>query len=154
MRTLGTGNPEAAVTKASWPARLQRLKEGPLVALTEAEVWLDGGHNASAGQALATALSGLPPRPLHLICGMLNTKDISGYLSPLAQVAETLTAVSIPGETATLPAEVTARAAQDVGLKATTATSVEAALAEMPAGARVLICGSLYLAGHVLRQNA
>ena len=159
LRALGYGEAacEAAVTQATWPARLQQLKTGPLVeAAQTAELWLDGGHNPAAGQALAEALTRLPERPLHLVCGMLNTKDIAGYLRPLAQVAETLTAVSIPGEANTLPAETTAHTAEAAGLPAGTAGSVHQAIAAITAktpNARILICGSLYLAGHVLREN-
>ncbi len=149
----------AAVTQASWPARMQRLRSGPLAemaAVSGAELWLDGGHNPAAGHALASVLRSLPARPTHMICGMLNTKDARGYLAPLAEVADSLTALSIPGEAATLPASETARAAQDVGLNASEAENVGAALDEILAHtphARVLICGSLYLAGAVLREN-
>lgn len=147
----------AAVTKAEWPARMQRLRKGALADLARpAELWLDGGHNAAAGVVLADALASLPQRDLFLICGMLNTKDVRGYMRPLAQVARHLFAVSIPGEAATLSAEETATAAQSVGLDATIAPDVAGAIrsitAENPA-ARILICGSLYLAGSVLRQN-
>ncbi|TCO73522.1 bifunctional folylpolyglutamate synthase/dihydrofolate synthase [Rhodovulum euryhalinum] len=159
LRALGMEEAacEAAVTRAEWPARLQRLRLGPLVdAAGRAELWLDGGHNPAAGVALAEAVTRLPPRPLHLICGMLNTKDVAGFMRPLAGVAETLTAVSIPGEAATLPAETTAAAATAAGLPATTADSVAEAVArvarEVP-NARILICGSLYLAGKVLAEN-
>lgn len=148
---------EAAVTNATWPARLQRLQSGPLLdAAGQAELWLDGGHNPAAGHALAEALTRLPNRPLHLICGMLNTKDIAGYLRPLAKIAKTLHAVDIPGETNTLPAEQTAKVATDVGLTATSAKDVLAAINEITQtnpNARILICGSLYLAGAILREN-
>lgn len=147
---------EAAVTRVSWPARMQRLTQGTLVDLAApAELWLDGGHNPAAGRMLAQTLNGLPPKPTHLICGMLNTKDITGYLTPLAQQAITLTAVSIPGETATIPADETARIAAEAGIAATTAPDVQTALRALSARGpvRVLICGSLYLAGHVLRLN-
>ncbi|WP_170401589.1 bifunctional folylpolyglutamate synthase/dihydrofolate synthase [Ruegeria arenilitoris] len=154
---LGDDAYEAAVTKAEWPARMQRLKTGPLVAAApQAELWLDGGHNAAAGIALADVLAKLPDRPTHMICGMLNTKDVSGYLAPLAKQAQSLTAVSIPGEAATLSAEDTAAAAAKVNLPATTADSVADALNTIVAAdpqARVLICGSLYLAGNILREN-
>ena len=159
LRHLGVDDVacEAAVTRAEWPARLQRLRTGPLVeAADRVELWLDGGHNPAAGMALAEALNRLPPRPLHLICGMLNTKDVTGYMRPLAGIAETLTAVSIPGEVNTLPAAETAAAAQKVGLRAETAEDAATAIAEIVArapNARILICGSLYLAGHVLREN-
>jgi dihydrofolate synthase/folylpolyglutamate synthase len=148
---------EAAVTQAQWPARMQRLSDGPLARMApEGELWLDGGHNPAAGEALAATLAALPKRPTHLICGMLNTKDIAGYLRPLAAEAASLTAVSIPGEAATLPAEATAKVARDVGIEAGEAENVTAALKAIIARdphARVLICGSLYLAGSVLREN-
>jgi dihydrofolate synthase/folylpolyglutamate synthase len=159
LRHLNMGDDayEAAVTRAEWPARMQRLKTGPLVqAAPQAELWLDGGHNAAAGTALADVLTILPPRPTHMICGMLNTKDVTGYLAPLAKQAQSLTAVSIPGEAATLSAEDTAAAAAKVNLQATTAASVADALDTITTNdpqARVLICGSLYLAGHILREN-
>ncbi|KHA50671.1 bifunctional folylpolyglutamate synthase/dihydrofolate synthase [Sulfitobacter geojensis] len=148
---------EAAVTQAYWPARMQRMKTGPLVEIAgDAELWLDGGHNAAAGHALAAVLAQGGARPTHLICGMLNTKDVTGYMRPLAQHVQTLHAVSIPGEAATLSAEETANAARAVGIEAIEAENVTSALREIVASdpqARVLICGSLYLAGAVLRQN-
>jgi dihydrofolate synthase / folylpolyglutamate synthase len=161
LRQLGSGEEScaAAVTRAEWPARLQRLRHGPLVEAARAqdgELWLDGGHNPAAGAALAEALTRLPRRPLHLVCGMLRTKDVAGYLAPLAKVALALHAVSIPGEAATLQAAETASAARAVGLEAHEAGAVHEAVAAIAAGtphARILICGSLYLAGHVLRQN-
>ncbi|PIE14144.1 MAG: bifunctional folylpolyglutamate synthase/dihydrofolate synthase [Rhodobacterales bacterium] len=157
LRTLNAGDPQAAMENVTWPARMQRLRTGPLTeSAPGVELWLDGGHNAAAGQALAAHLARLPKRPTHLICGMLNTKDISGYLTPLAQQADTLTAVSIPGEAATLPAADTAKAATQTGMTATTADSAGQALdriKEQDPNARVLICGSLYLAGNILREN-
>ena len=159
LRHLGFGEAacEGAVTQAVWPARMQRLKVGPLVeSAPGVELWLDGGHNPAAGQALAAHLSSLPGRRTHVICGMLNTKDARGFLGPLAAQSESLTAVSIPGEANTLPAEETARLAAECGHEATQADSVGAALsaiAAKDAQARVLICGSLYLAGGVLREN-
>ena len=148
---------EGAVTQAHWPARMQQLKTGPLAeAAGGAELWLDGGHNAAAGQALARHLASLPKRETHLICGMLNTKDVSGYLSPLARVAQSLTAVSIPGEANTLPAATTAAAATACGLPAqeadTVLHAVQGIVAKQP-DCRILICGSLYLAGRILREN-
>ncbi|WP_136683688.1 bifunctional folylpolyglutamate synthase/dihydrofolate synthase [Falsirhodobacter xinxiangensis] len=154
LRRLGTGDPEAAVTRAEWPARMQRLRHGPLVdAAPQTELWLDGGHNPAGGEAIAATLARMPKRPTHLICGMLNTKDIGGYLRPLAAVADSLVAVSIPGESATLPAEDTRDAALAAGIPATTAPSVAEALARIKPQSRVLICGSLYLAGTILREN-
>ncbi|MGR3461412.1 MAG: bifunctional folylpolyglutamate synthase/dihydrofolate synthase [Roseovarius sp.] len=154
---LGEAALEGAVTRAEWPARMQRLAWGPLVdAAGEAELWLDGGHNPAAGQALARHLAGLAPRPTYLVCGMLNTKDVSGYLAPLARVSQGLTAVPIPGEANTLPADATAQAARGVGMDAGVAESALAAVEEIVAQvprARILICGSLYLAGGILREN-
>ncbi|MGC1260607.1 MAG: folylpolyglutamate synthase/dihydrofolate synthase family protein [Jannaschia helgolandensis] len=152
-----TAGADAAMTDVHWPARMQRLRTGPLVDLAgDADLWLDGGHNPAAGHALAEALTRLPPRPLHLICGMLNTKDATGYMTPLAPLAKHLHAVSIPGEANTLPAADTAAAAKRAGIPASTALSVANAIATIKAttpDARILICGSLYLAGNVLREN-
>ena len=148
---------EAAVTRADWPARMQRLRRGPLAdAAPRAELWLDGGHNPAGGEAVAATLAAMPKRPTHLVVGMLNTKDVAGYLRPLAALADTLSAVSIPGEKNTLPAEDTAAAARAAGLDARIADDVLSAVAGIAAAdptARILICGSLYLAGHVLREN-
>ena len=159
LRYLQMGDPayEAAVTRADWPARMQHLTTGKLADLARpADLWLDGGHNPAAAVVLAQTLKQLNARPTHLICGMLNTKDIAGYLKPLARVAQSLTAVSIPGEANTIPAAETAAQANAVGLPATTAASVQDAIRTITAqhpNARILICGSLYLAGHVLREN-
>ena len=159
LRHLNKGDAAyiASVTEAHWPARMQHLRHGTLAeAAPDAELWLDGGHNAAAGIALGRHLASLPKRPTHLICGMLNTKDVGGYLRPLAAQAASLTAVAIPGEANTLPAEATAEAARQAGMPASTAASLREALAAIVASeprARILICGSLYLAGHVLREN-
>ena len=159
LRHLGFDAPacEAAVSQAIWPARMQRLRHGPLVEQAgRAELWLDGGHNPAGGMAVAATLARMPARPTHLICGMLNTKDVTGYLAPLAPHVASLRAISIPGEANTLTADATCAAALSVGMKAGTADNVSAALAEIVAedpAARVLICGSLYLAGNILREN-
>ena len=158
LRLLGAHDAEAAVTEAEWPARLQRLRRGPLVEMAgQAELWLDGGHNPAAGTSLAEALLRLPARPLHLICGMLKTKDAVGYMRPMAEVAEALMSVTIPGEEATLTADEAAEAAREAGFSTVApADSVADAVADIVArapSARILICGSLYLAGAVLRDN-
>ena len=159
LRALGfdAAASEGAVTGAQWPARMQRLKHGPLVeAAGHAELWLDGGHNPAAGHALAVVLDELPQVPTYLICGMLNTKDITGYLKPLSPHVAGLHAVSIPGEAATLPAEVTARSAREAGMEAfeedTVAVAISKIVGKTPQ-ARILICGSLYLAGNILKDN-
>ena len=160
LRTLGQSEDAAidAMLNAEWPARLQQLKSGPLVdAAGSAELWLDGGHNAAAGAALSEALERLPKRPLHMITGMLSTKDVTGYLKPLAKNALTLHGVSIPEEAATLSAQETVDAALSVGMDATVADTVADAINDITAkdpAARILICGSLYLAGNILRDNA
>ena len=105
---------------------------------------------------MAATLARMPARETHLICGMLNTKDVRGYMEPLTAQVTRLHAVPIPGEKNTLPAEVTRAAAQAAGMQAVTAESVAQALTDIVAiapEARVLICGSLYLAGGVLREN-
>jgi len=159
LRHLGADEAacEAAVTRAYWPARMQRLRHGPLVEAAGAcELWLDGGHNPAGGEAVAATLARMAARPTHLILGMLNTKDIAGYLRPVAAQAASLTAVSIPGEANTLSAEETQDAARRAGIGADTAESVLAAVARIAADdpeSRILICGSLYLAGTVLREN-
>jgi dihydrofolate synthase / folylpolyglutamate synthase len=141
-----------------WPGRLQLLRRGPLVErLGEGwELWLDGGHNPAAGAALGGAASGWRDRPLYLVVGMLNTKDAAGFLAPLALYARRLYAVTIPGEENPRPAEEIAAAAHAAGIAAQASASVEAALRDIAAceaPGRVLICGSLHLAGHVLADN-
>ena len=159
LRALGATDAQAraAVTQAEWPARMQRLRHGPLVDLAGgAELWLDGGHNPAGGQALAATLAAMPARPTHLVCGMLNTKDVAGYLRPLADHAAGLTAIDIPGEPNTLPATQTADAARQVGMTAHVAQDAAQAVEQLVTrhpGARILICGSLYLAGRILRDN-
>ncbi len=148
----------AGLAQAEWPGRLQRLTRGPLIELLPEgwELWLDGGHNAAAGAALARDLADWRERPLHLVYGMLNTKGAQGFLRPLAPCAETLHAVAIAGEPASLSAEEAAREAREAGFRAQANASVADALraiAKDRAPGRILICGSLYLAGQVLAEN-
>ncbi|MFT0860875.1 bifunctional folylpolyglutamate synthase/dihydrofolate synthase [Ancylobacter sp. G4_0304] len=154
---------EQGVRAAEWPARLQRLGHGPLTlrAPEGADIWLDGGHNAAGGQALAGALADIEdraPRPLVLVVGMLGSKDSSAFLAPFAGLAREVIAVPVPGEHKGQPPEAVAAAARAHGLNASVASSVGAALeglGTVPVGPapRVLICGSLYLAGAVLGEN-
>ena len=159
LRELGFGQAEAsaAMRRVEWPARMQRLTRGPLVQAAQGcELWLDGGHNPAGGEAVAATLALMPRKPTHLVCGMLNTKDIAGYLRPLAAHARSLTAIDIPGEANTLPAATTAEVATHAGMIATTAPDAASAIdgiASRDPKARILICGSLYLAGRVLREN-
>ncbi len=149
-----------------WPARLQRLTRGPLADSLppDWELWLDGGHNDSAGEVLARQAvdwsAAGTARPLLLIYGMLASKDPYEFLAPLAPFAHALRSVAIPGEEASLTAEESAEAGRTCGILDTAAMDgVAAALADLTrtpraTPARVLICGSLYLAGSVLAENA
>jgi dihydrofolate synthase/folylpolyglutamate synthase len=142
-----------------WPARLQHLTTGRLAGkLPEGwELWLDGGHNPHAAKALALQFRDWKDRPLLMVLGMLKRKDAKGYLKPLIPRVERLIAVPVPGEDSADPQDIVA-IAQAMGLPyAETASSVEAALTKLSAStrtaSRVLVCGSLYLAGDVLREN-
>jgi dihydrofolate synthase/folylpolyglutamate synthase len=167
LRSSGLSLEPSAIEKGlenvRWPARLQRLTGGALVgrAGPDAELWLDGGHNAGAGAAIAEAMADLEervPRPLVLIVGMLNTKDPVGFLRPFAGLARLVLTVPVPSDAARDPAEL-AEVARRAGMVAHPTDSVEAALdtiattKDLPASPRILICGSLYLAGQVLDIN-
>jgi dihydrofolate synthase/folylpolyglutamate synthase len=120
------------------------------------ELWLDGGHNPSAGVALAQAAAEWCDRPLYLIVGMLNTKDAGGFLAPLAPHVRMLQAVTIPGEENPHPAAEIVAAARAVGIAALQAETIDAAVRDIigrVGPGRVLICGSLHLAGVVLAEN-
>ncbi len=146
----------AGLAQVEWPARLQRLAQGALARLLPqgAELWLDGGHNPAGGAALADMVKAWRDRPLHLVFGMLKTHDAAGFLKPLAPWVERLEAIAIPGEANSLSAEEATQAALTVGLAATPRASIAEAIAVASAPhARVLICGSLYLAGRVLAEN-
>ena len=142
-----------------WPARLQRLIHGPLSEMLPEgwELWLDGGHNPAAGEVIADAATGWHDRPLDLIVGMLNTKDASGFLRPLAPQVRTLYAVTIPGEENPHPASQIVASARSVGMTAHESEAVDEALRDsvhQPGPARILICGSLHFAGIVLADNS
>ena len=120
------------------------------------ELWLDGGHNPAAGEVLAAAAACWRDRPLHLVVGMLNTKDAAGFLAPLAPFARSLRAVTIPGEENPLPAGAIVEAARSAGIDARAAATTELALRDIAGGGdrgRILICGSLHFAGVVLTKN-
>jgi dihydrofolate synthase/folylpolyglutamate synthase len=153
---------EQGVVAADWPARMQRLATGTLPPRAPAgsELWLDGGHNADGGRTIAGALADLEERvsrPLVLIVGMLSSKDAEGFLRNFAGLARALIAVPIGQEKGIAP-EALAATARRVGLTAQSAPSVEEALEmvcalELEPPPRVLITGSLYLAGAVLAEN-
>jgi dihydrofolate synthase/folylpolyglutamate synthase len=154
---------EAGVAKANWPARLSRLGAGPLVALAppDSEVWLDGGHNPEGGRAVAAALADLEERvsrPLLLIVGMLATKDCVGFLRNFTGLARRMIAVPVPGAEKSMTAEAVADAGRSIGLSATSRDNLNEAMEaarklDLDPAPRILITGSLYLAGEVLRQN-
>ena len=142
----------------TWPARLQRLTGGRLPEkLPDGhDIWLDGGHNPHGARALATSIGDLPKRPLVLIMGMMNTRDPAQFLEPFRDLAPAMViALTIPGEKNAHPAAAIAAGAKASCFNAIAARSLDSALKEAAKvdNARVLICGSLYLAGHVLQQN-
>ncbi len=159
---LPPGAFEQGVIAADWPARMQRLSAGSLPARAGAgsELWLDGGHNADGGRIIAGALADLEERvsrPLVLIVGMLSSKDAEGFLRNFAGLARALIAVPI-GQEKTLDPDALVATARRVGITAQSAASIEDALAmvralELAPAPRVLITGSLYLAGAVLAAN-
>ena len=152
---------DEGLQKADWPARMQHLTHGSLIdAMPDTcDVWLDGGHNPGAGKMIAQFLSDLEerdPRPLTLVCGMLNTKDAGGYFREFETLAERVITVPITSSDAGIDPERLADEAENAGLPAVAAPSLQRAL-QMIDGSqpnRVLVCGSLYLAGDMLKQNA
>jgi dihydrofolate synthase/folylpolyglutamate synthase len=154
---------EAGIVNAEWPARMQRLASGALVeqAPPGSEVWLDGGHNAEGGRVAAAALGDLEervPRPLVVIVGMMANKDAGAFLANFAGLTRHIIAVQIPDRDNTMPPDRLADAARHLGMRVEIADSVEAALRSLArlayeAPPRILITGSLYLAGHVLAAN-
>ncbi len=153
---------ERGISQAEWPARLQNLVKGHATTLAPegAEIWLDGGHNEDAGRALAQAMADFEDKlqkPLVIICGTLTTKDTSGFLRAFKGLAQEVLAVPIAAEQAN-PARDVAAAANMAGLRAAACESVESALQflavrDWRAPPRILITGSLYLAGEVLALN-
>ncbi len=154
---------EAGMTKADWPARLQRLSAGRLVDLVPpgSELWLDGSHNPDGGRATAAALADLEERvsrPLVMIAGMLSTKDASGFLRNFSGLARRLIAVPVAVSEKAMSPEAVAEAARAVDIPATSRATIDEALEtvrklDLDPPPRILITGSLYLAGDVLREN-
>ena len=158
---------EKGLRSVDWPGRLQHLSHGPLVADApdDSEIWLDGGHNPHCAAAVSRAIADLDEkvdRPLYLICGMLKTKDAVGFLAAFKGLARHVVTVSVPGAEASLGAGALYDAARQAGLDAAPAEDLEDAMLQVGAWARahpkeppprILICGSLYLAGHVLAEN-
>jgi dihydrofolate synthase / folylpolyglutamate synthase len=153
---------EQGLTRAEWPARLERLGGGALHAYAGegTEIWLDGGHNAAGGQAIAHAIAEFEervPRAVHLIWGMMETKDAHAFIVPFKGLIERVYTVPIPEEANAFSAEALAEIAASEGFDVTPTSGVAHALMQSRAAlgrqGRVLICGSLYLAGHVLKLH-
>jgi dihydrofolate synthase/folylpolyglutamate synthase len=153
---------EQGLTHAEWPARLERLGDGALYQYVGegTEIWLDGGHNAAGGQAIAHALAEFEervPRAVHLIWGMMETKDAHAFIAPFKGLVERVYTVPIPEEANAFSAEALAEIAASEGFDGTPTSGVALALMQSRAAlgrpGRVLICGSLYLAGHVLKLH-
>jgi dihydrofolate synthase/folylpolyglutamate synthase len=159
---------ERGLRTVDWPARLQRLTRGPLIdaAPEGAEIWLDGGHNPHCAAAVATAIADLEERgerALYLISGMLRTKDALGFFAQFRGLARHVATVDIPGEAMSFGAGELYDRARGAGMDAAPAEDVEDAMLQISAWARahpkeppprILICGSLYLAGAVLSENS
>jgi dihydrofolate synthase / folylpolyglutamate synthase len=154
---------EAGVVNAEWPARMQRLGSGALLSQAPqgCEIWLDGGHNAAGGRVAAAALGDLEERvsrPLVVIVGMMANKDADAFLANFAGLTRHIIAVQIPNVDNSMSPDRLADAARQLGMRVETAANVEAGLSSLARLAyevppRILITGSLYLAGHVLAAN-
>ncbi len=154
---------EAGISGAQWPARMQRLPAGPLVAMgpPDSEVWLDGGHNIDGGRVVAAALGDLEERvsrPLVIVAGMMGNKDAGGFLANFAGLTRHVIAVPIPDQENAMPPSALADAARSLGMRVEIAGNVGEALQSLARLAyelppRILITGSLYLAGSVLAAN-
>ena len=149
----------AGLAKAVWPGRMERLGPGALYDFTSpgSEIWVDGGHNPAAGEVLARVIADLEERvpcPIHLICGMMATKDAAGFLKHFKGLVEYVVTVPIPGQPNCYAPDALAALARGEGLHAVPAADLESAMAASRAlsggPVRLLITGSLYLAGHVL----
>ncbi|MFT8718925.1 bifunctional folylpolyglutamate synthase/dihydrofolate synthase [Acetobacter sp.] len=158
LRASGLPVPEngwAGIAQARWPARLQQLHGVLAAQLPEGwELWLDGGHNPGAGEALVPVLEQWSDRPLHILVGMKQTKDAGGFLAPILDHATSVWAVAEPEQHLALPVDAIVAASNG---KVRSGPDIASALAALPQGegkpARVLICGSLYLAGVVLKKD-
>jgi dihydrofolate synthase/folylpolyglutamate synthase len=159
---VADGALRAAMGWAEWPARLQKIERGPLLARLPAgsEVWVDGGHNPAAARVIADAFRGHPlaERPFHLVVGMLETKDAGGFFKPFAGRATSVYAVPVAGHASHAPEVLIARA-REAGLPGAPAADVAEALTAIARGAdrarppTVLVVGSLHLAGATLAEN-
>ena len=155
---LGPGTLAEGIRQVQWPARLEHLTHGNLVEKLPAgwELWLDGGHNQAGGAALGAMARQWSDKPLRLVFGMLEGHDAQAFLTSLAPSVAGAVTLAVVGEPSTRSADNAAEAARAAGVKnVETAPDIESAIAKAATGrpGRVLICGSLYLAGHVLARN-
>ncbi|MDC0196297.1 bifunctional folylpolyglutamate synthase/dihydrofolate synthase [Gammaproteobacteria bacterium] len=147
------------IRNVEWPARMQQITQGPLCTFLPShwELWLDGGHNPAAGVAIALTLESLKDLPVHLITGLINTKTPLEFLMPLRKHTKSLTAITIPNVDASFSSDEISTVANEIGFKTKTASSVSKAIKNIVSAekspARILICGSLYLAGDILKKN-
>ncbi len=165
--SIASADISKGLTGAHWPARMQRLTKGPLIDIARAalgddpEIWLDGGHNPHAGRAIARVMADMEarnPKPLVMISGMQANKDAAGYFTPFAGLAREVFCVAADHDGVLAPGDV-AKAARKGGLIARVCVSLPDAMAKVCADhknepPRILISGSLYLAGDVLRENS
>ena len=154
---------DMGLVSINWPARLQKLKEGNLIEnlLEDVEIWIDGGHNQDAAKAIASTLkdwrTASPEISIHIVFGALNNRRPQNFLHYFTNVIDTIRAVDIPGETNALSTSEIETAALECGLTVYPAKGISPAITDIISNSsgkrRILICGSLYLAGAVLREN-
>jgi len=148
----------------NWPGRLEKLREGKITQKfgSDADIWIDGGHNPSAGEAIAAELlrrNGQTKRKIILICGMINTKEPLGYFHPFAKLDAEIITVPVAMSEAGIAPQALSAIARDAGLRASASPSlsdgIEYAISQSTgeAHAMVLFCGSLYMVGEVLAMN-
>ena len=150
-----------AMTKVKWPGRLQQLRSGSLYEIAEktnSELWVDGGHNAAAGQALSKVFSGKNKLPLYLIFGMLKTKDCRSFIEPFANQIKKVVVVEITNSNLSTTKDHLLNTATNLNIECVAAESIGSAILKinqdnLHSSSRILICGSLYLAGDALRQS-
>lgn len=148
------------VLKATWPARLQHITQGALYSLLPegVELWVDGAHNEGAAFTLANTLASWQTKPLHIICGMTRGRDSGKFLSYFKLIATDVTGIAVQTEPSSLSGEAIAQSAQQVGIPSFHSDTVQIAIEEIinrldGQNARILCCGSLYLASDVLREG-
>lgn len=144
----------SGTVNAVWPGRVQSLSNGALVnQWPYQQIWLDGAHNAHGAGALANALRQIHTGKWNIICGALNTRNPAEFLTPLAGLSGRVRCLTIPGQNASLKAENLAKTAAALGFDSAPSANIEAAFSTLDPALPVIICGSLYLAGHALVQN-